>query len=147
MTDKEHRDAAVAALTKTWFGYRVRPHSPNWNTAMSHLAQIGESEPPPPPPPPILYAPRAYNSTPSADARFCMDASYGVVRDGAGYIDRMGIRYDEAGRDLGGRTTTVVPELKGANSMDGKEPCDEYVGPTGVLIGGVAGYPAASFQR
>ena len=105
---------------------------------------------PPPPPPPARYAPRAYNSTASADARFCCTAEYGCVRDGAGYRDAMGIRYDESMRDLGGRsnnTANPIPELKGANSMDGREPCEQYVGPTGVTIGGSAGYPAASFLR
>ena len=37
MTDAEHRDAAIAALKGTWSGYRVRPHSPRWNTAMTWL--------------------------------------------------------------------------------------------------------------
>jgi hypothetical protein len=106
-----------------------------------------EPEPEPEPIPPQKYAPRAYNSTPSADARFCMSTQYGVARDGNGYVDSMGVRYDEAGRDLGGRSKNIVPELKGANSMDGREPCDEYVGPTGRTIGGSAGYPAASFER
>lgn len=147
MTNEELRDAAVEVLKKTWYGYRVYPHSPKWNTAMGLLAQITDSAPPPPPPPPpppvSAYAPRAYNSTPSADARFCMDSQYGVRPDGGGYIDQMGIRYDEAGRDLGGRTTTIVPGLKGANSMDGKEPCEPYTNEGRTF----PPYPAESFER
>jgi len=105
-----------------------------------------EPEPTPEPTPQPKYAPRAYNSTPSADARFCMSSQYGVQRVGGGYVDARGVNYDESGRDLGGRSKNIVPELKGANSMDGREPCDEYVGPTGRTIGGSAGYPAASFE-
>jgi len=106
-----------------------------------------EPTPEPEPTPVVKYAPRAYNSTPSADARFCMLTKYGVVKEGSGYVDSKGVHYDEAGRDLGGRSKNQVPELKGANSMDGREPCDEYVGPTGRTIGGSAGYPAASFEQ
>ena len=107
-----------------------------------------EPEPiPPKPQPTTKYAPRAYNTTPSADARFCMSSQYGVIRDGNGFVDAQGVRYDESGRDLGGRTGLQVPQLKGANSMDGREPCDQYTGPMGTTIGGSAGYPAASFER
>lgn len=149
MTDAQRAARAKRVAKTTTFGYRVRPHSPAWNEVMRLLDEIivGSGTPPPPPPPPNNYAPRAYNSTPSADARFCMDAKYGTVRDGAGYRDAMAVQYDESGRDLGGRSKTIVPELKGANSMDGREPCDEYVGPTGRTIGGEAGYPAASFEQ
>jgi len=101
-------------------------------------------EPEPTPIPPQRYAPRTYNSHPAADARFCMKSEFGVVRDGAGYRDAMGVQYDEAGRDLGGRTKTIVPELKYANSMDGKEPCDPYTGPTGKVM---PPYPPTSFER
>lgn len=98
------------------------------------------------------YAPRTHNTTSRADARFCMDSKWGVrptrVSSGAqGFVDEQGVEYDEAGRDLGGRSAHNVPELKGADSMDGAEPCDPYVGPTGVSIGGDAGYPAGSFIR
>jgi hypothetical protein len=143
----------------------------------SMLARIGDAEkrltaleggqsepppdPPPPPPPPTpddSYAPRTHNWTPSADARFCMKDEYGTRRvtsgdnppPGAVFIDRRNVFYDAAGRDLGGRSNgegSVIPELKGGNSMDGLEPCDEYVGPTGVRIGGAAGYPARSFEQ
>lgn len=106
-----------------------------------------EPEPIPEPTPTPKYAPRAYNSTSSADARFCCTEQYGCRREGSGWVDTMGIHYDEGMRDLGGRSKNIVPELKGANSMDGREPCDEYVGPTGRTIGGSAGYPAASFER
>lgn len=59
----------------------------------------------------------------------------------------MGVTYDIDGRDLGGRTKTIVPQLKPSNEMDGRDPCDQYVGPTGATIGGSAGYPAQSFER
>ena len=157
MTAKEHAQAAKAAAQGTTFGYKLRPHSPRWNTVMQNLDAIiamdpqPEPEPEPEPEPtPTGYAPRTHNSTGRADARFCMDSKYGVVRDGAGYIDAKGVRYDENGLDLGGRTnnaTNPIPELKGADSMDGLEPCDPYVGPTGRMIGGAAGYPARSFER
>lgn len=103
-----------------------------------------EPEPEPEPIPQNKYAPRTYNSTPSADARFCMKAEYGVKAVLGGFIDAMGVRYDESGRDLGGRTKNIVPELKGANSMDGREPCDPYTGPTGKAM---PPYPLASFER
>lgn len=123
---------------------------------LERLAALEAGSPAPPPDPgpepeptptPGGYAPRAYNSTDRADARFCMKAEFGVSRSGAGFVDARGVQYDEAGRDLGGRTKTIVAELKGADSMDGREPCDQYVGPTGRTIGGSAGYPAASFER
>jgi hypothetical protein len=72
-----------------------------------------------------------------------MAAEYGVRREGAGYVDAMGVRYDEAGRDLGGRTKDIVPGLKGANSMDGKEPCETYTNEGRTF----PPYPAASFER
>jgi hypothetical protein len=111
----------------------------------------GPTPDPPPPPPPTpekQYAPRAYNTAPNgADARFCMRSEYGVTRHGAGWIDALGVTYDEGGRDLGGRTKLQVPELKPANEMDHRDVCDEYVGPTGVRVGGTHGYPAGSFER
>ena len=147
MTPKELAKAAKAAAQKTTMGYRIRPHSPLWNEVMWNLDAIilGEPPPPPPPPPPPekRYAPKAYNSTSRADARFCMAAEYGVTRDGLGYIDEMGVRYDEGGRDLGGRSTDQVPGLKGADSMDGLEPCDSYTKDGR----GFPPYPVESFNR
>lgn len=108
-------------------------------------------EPPPPPdpdPPTARYAPRAYNTAPNgSDARFCMDPQWGVTRVGDHYVDQMGVHYDEGGRDLGGRSKKIVPELKPANEMDDRVPCDPYVGPTGARIGGSAGYPPGSFEQ
>lgn len=102
------------------------------------------------PPPSTGYAPRAYNSTASADARFCCSSEYGCTRIPGGWRDAQGVTYDESMRDLGGRSNNQgnpIPELKGANSMDGKEPCDPYIGPLGTPVGGTAGYPPASFNR
>ena len=152
MTDREKAQEAKRLCRETTFGYRIRPHSPRWNRIMLLLESIGTTSPPPPPPPPPPttpgYAPRAYNTgTNLSDARFCMDSRWGVVRDGAGFRDAMGVTYDEGGRDLGGRSKLSVPELKPANEMDGRDPCDPYVGPTGRTIGGAAGYPAGSFLR
>lgn len=152
MTDREAAQEAKRLCRETTFGYRIRPRSPRWNRIMLLLESIGAPPvpppPPPAPPPASRYAPRAYNTgTNLSDARFCMDSRWGVVRDGAGFRDAMGVAYDEGGRDLGGRTKTIVPELKPANEMDSRDVCDPYVGPTGVAIGGDAGYPPGSFQR
>jgi len=45
------------------------------------------------------------------------------------YIDEMGVHYDiDHGIDLDGsrQRDYMVPGLKGADSMDGMEPCDPY---------------------
>jgi hypothetical protein len=154
-------DEMLVALRKTKVGLAGRAGSPgpNWSAALraareasGFMSQIAASNPPPQPepePPPANrgFAPRTHNSTSRADARFCMKSEFGVVPHAGGFIDQMGITYDEGGRDLGGRSKRIVPELKGADSMDGLEPCDEYVGPTGKRIGGAAGYPAESFLQ
>lgn len=151
MTDRERAARAKQLAHGALFPYKVRPNSPRWNEFDRLMDEIGVgSTPPPPPPPGPKYAPRAYNSTGSADARFCMGSKWGVSPSGNGFVDARGVRYDEAGRDLGGRTNNTsnpIPELKGANSMDGREPCDVYIGPTGRTIGGAAGYPERSFER
>jgi hypothetical protein len=101
-------------------------------------------DPPDPEPEPTKkYAPRSYNSTDRADARFCMSQEYGVVRQGSGYVDQMGVSYDEAGKDLGGRSKDIVPGLKGADSMDGAEPCDPYTKDGRTF----PPYPAESFNK
>jgi hypothetical protein len=150
MTDRE-RAVRVELLVKgALFPYRLRPHSPRYNEIVRLLEEIGRTAPPPPPPPPSTerYAPRAYNTAPNgSDARFCMSSSYGVEPNGSGFVDARGVTYDEGGRDLGGRTKLLVPELKPANEMDDRDVCDPYVGPTGRQIGGAAGYPDASFER
>jgi hypothetical protein len=87
-------------------------------------------------------APQAYNRGSSGqDARYC-------VNGGAGGTDAAGYRYDSGGREIDGRRTgNPVAELKPADEMDGREPCDQYVGPTGRTIGGAAGYPPGSYER
>lgn len=102
-----------------------------------------DPEPEPEPEPEQKYAPRTYNTTDRADARFCMKPEYGVEKQGAGYVDAMGISYDEAGKDLGGRSKEQVAGLKGADSMDGREPCDEYTHNERTF----PPYPAESFNR
>lgn len=87
---------------------------------------------PEPEPEPYKYAPRTHNAVGSpgawrANARFC---TRGLPRNSAGEWYEPGfphIRYDQAERCIGGRDETrMVPGLKGADSMDGKEPCDTY---------------------
>jgi hypothetical protein len=112
--------------------------------------------PPPPPPPPDQppakrYAPRSHNvGDRDQDPRFCCKPEYGVKLVGGVYVDEMGIRYDtdhmfdmDSQRERG----YIVPELTHAGDMNGKEPCDQYVGPTGMTIGGAAGYPPGSYHR
>lgn len=82
-----------------------------------------------PPPPTKRYAPRTHNlGGRDQDPRFCMKPEYGVVREGNGYRDEMGCHYTENGmNDDGLRDRAyMVPGLKGADSMDGMEPCDPY---------------------
>ena len=93
--------------------------------------------PPPPPPPPATkrYAPRTHNlGGRDQDPRFCMKSEYGVKRTthptyGNCYEDEMGCFYDiDHGLNLDGRRDRnfMVAGLKGADSMDGAEPCDPY---------------------
>jgi hypothetical protein len=113
------------------------------DAAVANPPQPGPEPEPEPEPEPGKYAPRTYNTTSRADARFCMKEEYGVTRQGAGYVDQMGATYDESGRDLGARSKDIVPGLKGADSMDGREPCDPYTqdGKT------FPPYPAESFNK
>ena len=63
-----------------------------------------------------------------------MKSEYGVSRTthpvhGDCYVDEMGVHYDlEHGIDLDGARDRnfIVAGLKGADSMDGMEPCDPY---------------------
>lgn len=107
--------------------------------------------PPPPPPPPKRYAPMTHHvGDRDQDPRFCCKPEFGVRWDsGRGlYVDEMGATYDSDMRLNGGRDRNRKPPmLKGAESMDGLEPCDEYIGPTGMRIGGSAGYPPESFEH
>lgn len=106
---------------------------------------------PPPPPPAKRYAPMTHHvGRDDQDPCYCMSPQYGAVWDsGRGlFVDQMGATYDAKGRLNEGRDRNRKPSmLKGAESMDGLEPCDQYVGPTGMTIGGSAGYPPESFDR
>ncbi len=89
--------------------------------------------PPPPPPPTKRYAPRTHNlGTNDQDPRFCCKPEYGVVDKGSYYEDEMGCQYDKEHMfSIGGpggyrQRDYMVPGLKGAESMDGLEPCDPY---------------------
>ena len=150
MTAKELAELALAsieeewaALAKTTKGLKgsVGSPGPNWSAAMraSRSAQSAlrsiveqseeepapEPEPEPEPEPPGRYAPRTYNRSASGDARFCVE---GLPKDSTGaHVDAMGIRYDDGGRDLGGRDgSRVVPGIKSSDMMDDKGPCDPY---------------------
>lgn len=106
--------------------------------------------PPPPPPPTKRYAPMTHHvGLNDQDPCYCMSPEYGAIWNPSRglYVDQKGATYDQKGRLNEGRDRNRKPPmLKGAESMDGLEPCDQYVGPTGVTIGGSAGYPAESFE-
>jgi len=100
-----------------------------------HPVQTNPPPPPPPPPPTKRYAPRTHNlGGRDQDPRFCMKPEYGVTRinhpiHGDCYQDEMGCIYDiDHGLNVDGTRdrTYIVPGLKGADSMDGMEPCDPY---------------------
>lgn len=105
---------------------------------------------PPPPPPPTTkkYAPRTHNlGGHDQDPRFCMKPEYGVVDKGDHYEDEMGAKYDkEHGLNTDGKRdrARMVYGLKGADSMDGLEPCDPYLGPDGQMH---PPYPADSYLQ
>lgn len=107
--------------------------------------------PPPPPPPQKRHAPMTHHvGAGNQDPCFCMRPEYGVVWDPVRnlYVDQLGATYDVKGRLNEGRDRNRKPPmLKGAESMDGLEPCEQYVGPTGMTIGGSAGYPPESFEH
>jgi hypothetical protein len=109
-------------------------------------------EPEPEPEPKKRYAPRTHNlGGHDQDPRFCMKTEYGVTttthpEHGYCYVDEMGVHYDiEHGLDLDGSRERgyMVDGLKGADSMDGLEPCDAYVGPTGLAVPPYPGDPYA----
>lgn len=85
--------------------------------------------PTPPPPPPLRLAPQTYNKGSSGqDARYCTSAP-GVTQTAPNrWRDEGGFQYDEKGLSLGGRSGQLIPELKPADEMDGREPCDPYNG-------------------
>lgn len=79
------------------------------------------------------YAPRTHNlGAADQDPRFCCKPEYGVVDKGSYYEDEMGCWYDKEHMwSIGGPggyrdRNYMVPGLKGAESMDGMEPCDPY---------------------
>lgn len=93
--------------------------------------------PPPPDPIPAKLAPQTYNKGSSGqDARYCtagLPVVNGFVTDG---LDR----YDTGGRSIDGlRSGQFIPELKPADEMDGREPCDPY--------NGMPPWPAKSYER
>ncbi len=82
-------------------------------------------------PPVKRYAPRTHNlGGRDQDPRFCCKPEYGVVDKGSYFEDEMGCTYTKEpyGTNPDGRRdrTYIVPGLKGADSMDGMEPCDPY---------------------
>jgi hypothetical protein len=114
--------------------------------------------PEPTPPPVTRLAPRAYNlGLNDSDPRFCVFLPDGTLRPGIAkiapdrYRDEGGHIYngDGMGQDGGNwrDRNRIVPELKRADSMDGLPVCAQYTGPTGVVVGGSADYPAASYER
>jgi hypothetical protein len=89
-------------------------------------------DPKPEPEPQYKYAPRTYNAVGvpgswRANARFC---TTGLPRNEQGQFYEPGfphIRYDSNGLCIGGRNESrMVPGLKGADSMDGRSPCQGY---------------------
>ena len=106
-----------------------------WDIAwLAHLEDISEIPvpDPPDPPPPVntkRYAPRTHNlGNRDQDPRFCMKPEYGVVDHTSYFQDEMGVKYDRDGMNTDGLRDRayMVPGLKGADSMDGMEPCDPY---------------------
>lgn len=113
-----------------------------------HPVQGTEPPPPPPPPPPTKrYAPRTHNlGGRDQDPRFCCKPEYGVRDMGDHYEDEMGCKYDKDHMlNIDGLRDRnyMVPGLKGADSMDGLEPCDPYT------IDGVTHppYPGDPYQQ
>lgn len=112
----------------------------NPTTPSSLIAQVAaelglrahaQEIPPPPPPPAKRYAPRTHNlGGRDQDPRFCCKPEYGVVDKGDYYEDEMGCKYTKEpyGTNFDGLRDRayMVPGLKGADSMDGMEPCDPY---------------------
>jgi hypothetical protein len=127
------------------------PPKSNLAKAAFYLAErihIASGVNPPNPDPPIVptdppteqhpprYAPRTHNlGGRDQDPRFCCKPEYGVKEithpvHGVCYEDEQGCLYDkEHMMNLDGRRDRgwMVPELKGADSMDSMEPCDTYV--------------------
>ena len=97
----------------------------------AHEQEAPPPPPPPPPPPAKRYAPRTHNlGGRDQDPRFCCKPEYGVVDHGSYFEDEMGCTYTKEpyGTNPDGRRDRayMVPGLKGADSMDGAEPCDPY---------------------
>lgn len=129
MTDRERADRVLQLIQGAQYVWKDRPNSPRWNEVEELLGEIGTSSPPTPDPEPEPepsgFAPRTYNKSSSGDARFCVA---GLPKDSSGaYVDAMGVRYDDGGRDLGGRDgSRIVPGIKASDMMDDNGPCDGY---------------------
>jgi hypothetical protein len=117
----------------------------------AHKTDAPPPPPPPPPPPAKRYAPRTHNlGGHDQDPRFCMKPEYGVTiidhpTYGRCYQDEMGCCYDiEHGLNLDGLRDRnfMVAGLKGADSMDGAEPCDPYTA-NGISVPPYPGDPYA----
>ncbi len=103
-----------------------------WLAHLEDLSNVPDPEQPDPPPPVNTkrYAPRTHNlGGRDQDPRFCCKPEYGVVDKGDHYEDEMGCKYDKDHMlNIDGLRDRayMVPGLKGADSMDGLEPCDPY---------------------
>lgn len=107
-----------------------------WLAHLEDLSNVPPPDPPDPEPEPQKrYAPRTHNlGNRDQDPRFCCKPEYGVQRvnhptHGDCFQDEMGACYDlDKMLNLDGLRDRayMVPGLKGADSMDGMEPCDPY---------------------
>lgn len=110
-----------------------------------------DPEPEPEPEPERKYPPRTHNAvvTPGAwkvNARFC---TQGLQQASGVFFGPFGDRYDNAGRCLNGARNEgrMVPGLKSADSMDGREPCQGYTRHGRTYGPGAANWPAESYLR
>lgn len=109
-------------------------------------------EPPPVEPPPTQkYPPRTHNAVGSpgawrANARFCVQ---GLPKEGNLFVGPFGDKYDDGGRCTNGMRdeSRMVAGLKGADSMDGKEPCDGYTHGGKTYGPGKDNWPADSYLK
>ena len=123
-TDKQKVTKAAAGQPA------VRPKAKLAAAAFDAARTLHPVQPPQPipTPPQPRYAPRAYNlGGRDQDPRFCCRPEYGVRLENGVYVDEMGCTYDtdkmlngDGKRDR----SYIVEGLKGADSMDGREPCD-----------------------
>lgn len=131
-------------------GTGPRPNIPDgYGPMIVSVVDIIRAESPVDPPPPTgkRYAPRTHNlGGRDQDPRFCCKPEYGVVDKGSYFEDEMGCRYSKEpyGLSADGRRDRefIVPGLKGADSMDGAEPCDPYAA-NGISVPPYPGDPIA----